>query len=184
MNKENSLYPFSDVSVLIRQKRFKLATKRGYFALLRNMVLMALLILFSFSQIFLITAAHGTDMFPAVLDGDLMLCYRLEKDYLKNDIVVCTVEGKQVTGRVAARAGDSVNITEDGSLYVNGTQQQGEIAFPTYPGKQQYPYTVPDGFIYILGDFRTQTTDSREFGPVELKNVKGKVISILRKRGL
>ena len=52
MNDEHSLHPFSGVSELIRQKRNNLALKRGYTALLRNMLLMALLILISFRFIF------------------------------------------------------------------------------------------------------------------------------------
>ena len=123
-------------------------------------------------------------MYPAILDGDILIGYRLDKNYLKNDVVVCRADEQKIIGRVAARAGDSVDITEDGRLFVNGTEQTGEIAFPTEPGDQTYPYTVPEGCVYILGDYRTHTTDSRDFGPVPTKDIKGKVISLFRRRGI
>ena len=44
--------------------------------------------------------------------------------------------------------------------------------------------TVPEGCVYLLGDYRTNTTDSRDFGPVEEKQIKAKVVSIFRRRGI
>ena len=184
MNDKHSLHPFSGVSELIRQKRSSLALKRGYISLLRNIVLMALLILISFRFIFMIAVESGTNMYPAILDGDVLLGYRPDKNYIKNDVVICEIDGKNITGRVIAKAGDSVNITDDGILYVNGTEQKGEIVFQTFPKNQIYPFTVPEECIYILGDYRTNTIDSRDFGAVKIKDVKAKVISIFRKRGI
>lgn len=123
-------------------------------------------------------------MFPAILDGDVLLGYRLEPGYKKDDVILARVKGDLVIGRVVAKGGDSVNITPEGSLYVNGTEQKGEIAFYTYPGKETYPITVPQNCLYILGDNRTNTVDSRNFGPVAEKDVLAKVVSIFRKRGL
>lgn len=44
--------------------------------------------------------------------------------------------------------------------------------------------TVPEGSVFILGDYRTHAKDSREFGPISIENVKAKVITILRRREL
>ena len=46
-----------------------------------------------FTQVFLLTQAKGSSMFPAVKDGDLLICYRLQKTYAKNDVVVYTQGG-------------------------------------------------------------------------------------------
>ena len=45
-------------------------------------------------------------------------------------------------------------------------------------------YTVPEGCLFLLNDCRTQGEDSRHFGGVPEKNVAGKVITLLRRRGL
>ena len=57
--------------------------------------------------------------------------------------------------------------------------------YPTYAKDEvKYPYTVPEGMVFILGDYRTQAVDSRDFGAVEQKDVQAKVITILRRRSL
>lgn len=184
MASNSDLHPLADAEELLRQRRFRLATRRGYIDLAKNVAVMAVLVVIALTQVFYITIARGTDMFPAILDGDILLGYRMETKYLKNDVVICTVDGREVVGRVVAREGDSVNISEGGTLFVNGTEQTGEIAFPTNPGNQTYPYTVPKGCVYLLGDFRTNTTDSRDFGAVPLDDVTAKVVSVFRRRGI
>lgn len=57
--------------------------------------------------------------------------------------------------------------------------------YPTYAKEGlEYPYRVPEGHVFVLGDYRTNATDSRDFGPIPMKQVEGKVITILRRRGL
>ena len=184
MKHDPDLYPLWEVKEEIRKKRYRLMARRSYLELIKNVAIMAALVAIAVTQVFFITTARGTDMYPAILDGDILLGYRLNSTDLKNDVVVCEVDGKDVVGRIVAKGGDSVNITEDGTLYVNGTEQTGEIAFPTAPGSQTYPYTVPEGCVYLLGDYRTHTTDSRDFGPVAVTDIKAKVVNIFRRRGI
>ena len=137
------------------------------------------------TQVFLFTQVQGNSMFPALKDGDLAIGFRLQQVYQKGDVVIFELDGQLRTGRVAARVGDFVTIQEDGTLLVNGTIQTGEILYPTYPKETlTYPYQVPEDSLFILGDYRTQSEDSRDFGPIPLENVKAKVITILRRRGL
>lgn len=176
--------PSTPVQV-ISARRASLALRKDYLDLLSRAVLIALVAWIAFSQFFLLMQNRGQDMFPAVKDGDLVIAYRLQKDYEKDDLVVYLRNGEHCVGRIAARAGDYVNITEDGALLVNGTVQSGEIVYPTYPKENiVYPYAVPDGTVFILADYRTQAQDSRDFGPVETKDIEAKVLSILRRRGL
>ena len=81
---------------------------------------------------------------------------------------------------------DVITIDDTGQLLVNGTPQTGEIAFPTYAKKgiKKYPYRVPKGCVFLLGDYRTQTKDSRDYGPIKMEDVKAKVITVLRRREL
>ena len=76
-------------------------------------------------------------------------------------------------------------MNDSGTFLVNGTTQGGEILYPTYPKEGlEYPHRVPEGHVFILGDYRTQARDSRDFGAVPLKDIEGKVITIIRRRGL
>lgn len=170
---------------VIRRRRNDLATRKGYLSLLARVVLLAVAGYLIVTKVFLFAQATGSGMFPAVKDGDLMIAFRLQSEYAKNDVIVYDYAGKQCVGRIAAREGDVVSIDEAGSLYVNGTQQSGEILYPTYPkGAVTYPLTVPSGCVFVLGDYRTISEDSRDRGPIPMTQVEGKVITILRRRGL
>ena len=109
----------------------------------------------------------------------------MKKTYLKDDVVVYEADGKLRTGRILGRESDVITMDDSGTLLVNGTVQGGEILFPTYAKEGiEYPYTVPEGCVFVLGDYRTQAEDSRDFGCISLENVKAKVITILRRRGI
>lgn len=170
---------------VISLRRNRLAVREGYISLLGRIVFIAAAAWLLFSQVFLLMQARGTDMFPAVKDGDLLIGYRLQKDYEQENVVVYKRDGKSYVGRVVAKSGDYVDITEEGSLIVNGTVKSGEILYPTYEREGvNYPYVVPESMVFILADYRTQAQDSRDFGAVELKDMQAKVITILRRRSL
>ena len=98
---------------------------------------------------------------------------------------VYTQGGKLRVGRILGREGDLVALDDSGTLVVNGAVQSGEILYPTYAKDAlEYPYTVPEGCFFVLGDYRTQSEDSRDFGPVPLEDVQAKVITLLRRRSL
>lgn len=177
--------PTETIADVITRRRNRAIDRNGYISLVLRIITLALVGWILLTQVFLITQAVGNDMFPAVKDGDLIIGYRLQKEYVKDDVVVYTVNGEQHVGRIAARETDVVTLDDSGTLLVNGTAQGGEIVYPTYAKEElEYPYTVPAGQVFILGDYRTQTQDSRDFGPVDTGNIEGKVITILRRRGL
>lgn len=180
------LQPMEAGVKVIRKRRMAAEDKRDAKSLLLRVVVLALAVWVLCTQVFLLTQADGNGMFPAVKDGDLLIGYRLQDVYSKNDVVVYLHEGKLCTGRILARGTDVVNIDEAGNLIVNGTVQSGEILYPTYAteGGISYPYRVPEGTVFILGDYRTQSQDSRSFGAVDLSDVQAKVITLLRRRSL
>ena len=172
-------------SLVAQERRMGVLTRRGYISLLLRVCVIVLAVYVIFSHVFLITRCRGQEMFPAIEDGDLVLAYRLQQDYQKGDVVVYTADGKTHLGRIVAKKTDTVMMDNSGSLSVNGTTQGGEIMFPTYAKEGvTYPCTVSGDAVFVLGDYRTQATDSRDYGPVSLENVQGKVITIVRRRGV
>lgn len=174
---------FADI---IAARRERLIIREGYVSLFMRMIVLAAAGYLLFTQVFLVAQNTGLGMFPALKDGDLMIIFRLQQDYAKNDVIAYQAEGGRYVGRIAAAAGDVVMMDEEGVLTVNDAVQSGEILYPSYPreGGMAYPYTVPEGCVFVMGDYRTQTLDSRDFGAIELERVEGKVITILRRRGL
>lgn len=170
---------------ICRDRRVRVLTIRGYGSLAAKAVLLTLACLVIFTQLFLLTQSSGNGMFPAIKDGDLVLAYRLQSSFGKGDVMVYTVEGTAYIGRIIAQEADVVQMDDSGNLQVNGTAQSGGILYPTYakPG-MEYPYQVPDGCVFLLADYRTQCQDSRDFGPIPLEDIQGKVVTIVRRRGL
>ena len=117
---------------------------------------------------------RGNDMFPRISAGDLLLYYRLEKNFNSGDVLVFRKQGKISTGRVVAHGGDSVEITGDGELKVNGYDKK----------KVNYPLSLKKDEVFLLCDYREGGRDSRYFGAVSKKEIKGKVITILRRSDL
>jgi len=138
------------------------------------------------------TVVYGFDrntdpgMAPAIKDGDLVLFYRFATNYKAGDLVVVNYQGKQEIRRVVAVGGDIVNITADG-LVVNGSlQQEPNITQPTrrYADGIDFPTRVGYQQVFVLGDDRENATDSRVYGSVDVSDISGKVITMLRWRSL
>ena len=182
MNNKQSITSTAEV---ITKRRKALNTKKGYISLFIRTILFLVVGYILLTQVFLITRANGNDMFPAIKDGDLIIAFRLQKEYVKDDIAVFEVDNTIRMGRVVARETDVVTLDDSGTLLVNGTVQRGEIVYPTLAKEGYvYPLRIKERRLFILGDHRMEAKDSRDYGPIELKQVKGKVITILRRRGL
>lgn len=159
--------------------------KKEYQKLLIDIMVVVIIGFLLFSQVFLLRRASGNEMFPAIKDGDLMLGFRLQQNYVKNDVVVYKVKQEYHVGRVLGVEGDIITIDETGNMMVNGTTETGEILFSTYPKETlQYPYRIPENTIFVLGDYRTKAEDSRDYGAISLDEVEAKIITILRRRML
>ena len=159
------------------------ALRRGYLSLLLRIAVLAAALGLFFSMVCMLWRVQGQDMVPAVRDGDLLLAWRMGKDFGRGDVVVYQAEGQRRVGRVAALGGDAVEITEDGKLLVNNAIQSESIYYPTQTEQGELSLSLPEGSLYILGDYRTACRDSRDFGPVPAESIEGKVIGLLRVRG-
>ena len=135
-----------------------------------------------------ITPMRGDDMFPRISSGDVLLYYRLERNFSSGDVLVFKKDGKIRTGRVVAHGEDTVEITGEGELKVNGSiVVENNVFYKTYPyGKKRvkYPLSLKKDEVFILCDYREGGKDSRYFGAVTKKEIKGKVITILRRSNL
>lgn len=176
--------PESPVQVC-RRRRLSILNIRGWIGLAARLAVITLAVWILFSQVFVLTQCEGMGMFPAIEDGDLILGYRLHSDYQKNDVVIYRRGDSVYLGRISALETDLVMMDESGLYTVNGTTQSGEILYPTYAKDGiEYPYRVQEDMVFVLGDYRTQTRDSRDFGSIPLEDVLGKVITIVRRRGV
>jgi signal peptidase I len=103
-----------------------------------------------------------------------------------HDVVVLDFQGQRQARRVVASAGDTVDISENGLLVNGALQQETEIFHRTerYAEGIHFPYTVPEGSVFLLGDMRTNATDSRIYGSVRIEDTMGKVMAVIRRRSI
>jgi len=124
------------------------------------------------------------DMFPMVKDGDLIMFYRLDKDYEIGDLLLLKFQGETEVRRVVAKTGDTVDITDEGLIINGALQQEPDIYQKTqrYDDGILFPITVGKGQVFVLGDARKNAADSRVYGSVDTKNTLGTVITVIRRR--
>lgn len=87
--------------------------------------------------------------------------------------------------RVIATGGQTIDL-RDGNVYIDGVLQNEPYVngAPTYPLTTannvsiSYPYTVPEGMVWMMGDNRLNSADSRYFGPVKESTVFGRAVII------
>ena len=101
------------------------------------------------------------------------------RDWQRQDVVALRRGEVLLVKRVVATAGDRVAI-RDGRLVVNGERVREPWSAPrlidsTYFG----PVDVPEGSVFVLGDNRSESIDSRDFGPVPVRQLEGRVVASL-----
>ena len=173
-------------------KRSERSVKRYQWFILR-LVIFLIVLWVLFFKIIGITRMPGDEMYPRIDGGDMVMYYRLDKNVKAQDVVVLEKETPDISGkqlyilRVVAVAGDTVEITGEQALKVNGnTMVEPNIFYPTSPYSDytKYPLTLEDGQCFVLADKRDGGSDSRYFGPVDKKELLGTVITIVRRNNL
>ncbi|MBQ8683271.1 MAG: signal peptidase I [Clostridia bacterium] len=139
--------------------------------------LVAIVLLFTFAV--RIVAVDGDSMLPTLQDHDRLLLSCFADRYDAGDIVVVDrYTDDPLIKRVIAVAGDTVRI-DNNRLYINGIYQQEEyIIGYTVQRDLTEEVTVPAGCVFVMGDNRTISKDSRmhEIGMVSCKDIVGRVV--------
>lgn len=139
------------------------------------------LIAFVIIRTFLFTMIRvdGESMIETLQDGDRLFVSILDvkiRGVENEDIVICRYPDEGSTyfvKRVIAQEGDTVEI-RDGMTYVNGELRQEE--YVDYKAQQNFgPYTVPEGQVFVMGDNRANSRDSRRVGALDEDLIVGKV---------
>ena len=132
------------------------------------------------SSLFLsVLKIQGSSMEPTFREGEVLLSVR-NPSVRRGDIVAFYYDNKLLLKRVIAAAGDEVDIDDSGTVYVNGTKLDEPYISAASRGNctTEFPCTVPDGRLFVLGDNRAVSVDSRSsaIGCIAEKSVAGKVI--------
>ena len=128
------------------------------------------------SVAFDVVTVVGDSMNNTYFEDDLLIVKANTSEIEKNDVVVAKVEGQKIIKRVIAKPYDTVYIN-GGKVYVNGVKVEGEFDFPTEEaGVASESYTLAEDEYFLMGDNRNHSKDSRDFGGVNIKDIKGIVM--------
>ena len=145
---------------------------------------LAVVVVFTF--VIRLIGVDGRSMVPTLQNGDrlMVLNSMLYNDYKYGDIVVLRKEAflrDPIVKRVIATEGQEVDIDfYSGTVYVDGELlEEDYINEPTYLEEgTEFPLTVPEGSIFVMGDNRNHSSDSRDsrLGTVDTRYVIGKAV--------
>ena len=160
--------------------------KGGGFLEFLVILLVAFALVFGFVKPFVLEAFRvpSESMVPTLEVGDRFLAnkfvYRIREPERGDIIVFRSVEGgdEDLVKRIVAVAGDEVAV-ENGVLRVNGVTQNEPFTNKGFPDDGSFfgPTRVPEGEVFVMGDNRANSRDSRFFGPVPLENIEGEAFA-------
>lgn len=121
----------------------------------------------------------GTSMEPTLHDGDLVLLVKTDK--LKTgDLCAFYYSNKILIKRVIGTPGDYIWIENDGTVFLNGKELDEPYIMDKALGEcdVEFPYQVPEGCYFLMGDHRETSIDSRSsaIGSVSTEQLIGKII--------
>lgn len=131
-------------------------------------------------KVFAISFVRGDSMEPLLHDGDMAVFSRLG-GYEAGDVVILQMDRTNYVKRIVGMDGDVVMIdARDGEVLVNGVRER-YSSEGTYWRQQgiTFPTAVPEGSVFVLGDNRQVSRDSREFGSVDSSHLIGTLLCVL-----
>lgn len=167
----------------VEVEREKLKYKRRYFKVMCNTV--AILVVVAAVSVLLSTLflpviqVSGRSMEPTLSDGDILMLLKTG-NYSRGELCCLSWQNKILLKRVIGLPGDYITIDESGNVYVNDEL----LDEPYVTGKSlgecdlEFPIQVPDGKLFVLGDHRDTSIDSRSssVGYIDKEQIIGRVL--------
>jgi signal peptidase I len=165
-----------------RRERRRATTKRGGGVVeFLVILLISFALVFGFVRPFVVEAFYipSESMIPTLRVGDRVLVnkfiYRFTEPERGDILVFESVEGgsEDLIKRVVAVPGDTIAVRR-GKVVLNGERQSEPYVNKKYPDRSfSPPTTIPKGHVFMMGDNRANSRDSRFFGPVPKEKIEG-----------
>ena len=176
---ENDALPRAELDVALRAERHR----SRYFALLRSTVF--ILITVAAAAVLVATLwlpvlkVYGTSMNPTLRDGDIVLSLK-SSSLERGDVIAFYYNNQVLAKRITAQAGEWIDIDGDGNVKINGSPLEEPYLTNKALGETdlEYPYQVPESRIFVMGDHRATSVDSRStaVGMVSSDQIVGKIV--------
>ncbi|CAN5630975.1 signal peptidase I [soil metagenome] len=175
--------PYEDQFQTSREEQPRPAKKGGGGGFLEFLIILviAFALVFGVVRPFIVEAfwIPSESMVPTLEVGDRVLVnkfiYRFTEPEKGDVVVFKSVEGngEDLIKRVIGLPGDTIAV-RNGTLFVNGERQKEPYTNKQFPDSSFFaPTNVPKGSVFVMGDNRTNSADSRVFGPLPKENIEG-----------
>ena len=174
----------------MQEQEKQTANGRDLYEWVQSLVGSVLVVVAIFTFVIRMMGVDGHSMLNTLQHGDRLLVVNsmLYHDYKYGDIVILRKDGvfddDPIVKRVIAVEGQTVDIDfAEGIVYVDGEAlEEDYIREPTYTAEgTEFPLTVPEGSIFVMGDNRNGSSDSRDYrlGTVDTRYVIGKAAFLI-----
>lgn len=182
-NKRNRPLPERPSIELLEEELRQVKYKRRYRSILKStvyaLITVAAVAVLVATLWLPVMQTYGNSMAPTLNNGEIIFSVKTA-DPEQGDVIAFYYNNKVLVKRVIAGPGDWVDIKEDGSVYVNQQLlEEPYLSELSYGDADvEFPYQVPDGKYFVLGDHRATSADSRHtaVGCVAQEQIVGKII--------
>ena len=167
----------------LEQELERVRHQRRYFSVLRSTVFSLIsasaIVVLICVLVMPVLRIYGSSMEPTLTDGDIVICLK-NADFTTGDLIGFYYNNKILVKRVIATSGDWVNIDSVGNVSVNDHRIDEPYIYEKSLGDGDitFPYQVPENRLFVLGDHRATSVDSRSsvVGCASQEQVVGKIV--------
>lgn len=178
------LFKIREMNYFNKKNNTEQITVHTLFEWIDSLVCAAVLCILFFTFVCKTMRIIGSSMYPTYIDGQRVFAITPFSGIHAGDVVVTDNNngtGDPLIKRVIAVSGDELFIDDNGTIFINGNKITDYVDLPEYTtyGDTEYPIVIPEGMVFLMGDNREVSLDSRyiRVGCIPYSNIVGKVIS-------